>query len=78
MSSYHFLLVIAMFLVHGNYCSMFSTKICNIHLGNCHKEEIVFILEKCCYSFLACEIGYVLVKMASSLNRKIFNLNLYL
>ena len=65
-----------MFLVHGNYCFMFSTKIFNIHLGNCHKEKIVFILEKnvvIAYWFV--KLVYVLVKMASSFNRKIFNLN---
>jgi hypothetical protein len=34
-----------------------GTKIFNIHLGNCHKEKVIFILEKYCYHLLVCEIG---------------------
>jgi hypothetical protein len=65
-----------MFLVHGSYCSTFSTKIFNIHLRNCHKEKLFYLRKKnvvIAYWFV--KLVYVLVKMASSFNKKIFNLN---
>jgi len=49
--------MITVFLIYGNYCFMFNnTKKINIHLRNCYKEKIIFILEKYYYHLLVCEI----------------------
>jgi hypothetical protein len=75
MSSYHFLLRIAVFLIHENHCSMFSVKIFHAHLEIYHKEKIVCILGKKLYLYMKryywfVKWLYVLVKMAYSFNKK--------